>query len=755
VFIESIKNHIRKNQKKLKKVQTIQHLTKKTAWQKFKKTVIWFIFFFPVFTSMTGIWLKTGHADSIPEKYALLIGIDDYAGTALPSLGGAKNDVKLMADLLITRLGFPKKNIVTLIDREATHTGIAQAFARLENIIQTGDMVYIHYSGHGSRVPDLNHDERKLQGKQMDSTWVSHGSRTELPAGAGTDAGISKVAVSSSAGIGVYTRLDNEYDIIDDEINIWLSALSRKTDRIVFVSDSCHSGTVTREADALKTRGVAADKRIHPRGEIAPAAWPIAGVRITACRDNEKAKEYKAGDKIHGMFTWFWARALETTAPGHTWDDLYKITAARVRNQSDRRQHPQIEGSRNLPVYGGHFIEKESTIAVKDVMPDGKYLYLNAGSLLGVTVGSVYREYNPNKPSTALTSVTITKVRPTWSLGECRRPLSVGDLVMLESYQPDTEPIKITIRSDLENDAPLLDKLTAMVKGLNAYEISASQAHNGLLLRILRPKKDTHGRYIYAAKADTLPVSFADAAPECWVLTTGEELYNSHGRLKTDLTDAKAMDSLKINLNKIARIKNVLTLSAAPGQKPLVDLKVTIWKQADKTTPGAQPGGKGKYWKPEKTLAVQALDQRVFKSDEKNQRMLTFSMKNRSSWAYHTYLINITPSGAINPFFPDPDFTDIGYLGPREEVVIEGLFFYIDTPGREHIRLIASRTPIDIYVLKQGAFVGGTNKRTRSSANPLERLLQMKIGAVKTRGKSGSDFQASEWTTIQGGFIVQ
>jgi hypothetical protein len=687
----------------------------------------------------------------VPGKYALLIGIDDYTNTEFVSLRGAKNDVQLMADLLTTRFGFPKKNILTLLDQEATHTGIAQAFAELKNVIQTGEMVYIHYSGHGSRVPDLNHDERTVQGKQMDSTWVPYGSRTKRP----SDADISKMAFNALPDSGAYTSRDNDYDIIDDEINIWLCALSEKTDRIVFVSDSCHSGTVTRGSDAMKTRGIAPDKRIHPRGKLSGAAAPIAGVRITACRDNEKAKEYKAGGQIHGMFTWFWAQALAGSAPGYTWADLYKITAARVRNQSDRRQHPQIEGARNLPVSGDHYIDQAGTIAVKDVMPDGKHLYINAGSLLGVTVGSKYREYNPNKPSAQLASVTITNVRPTWSLGTCRQPLSIGDLVMLESYHPDTEPIKITIRSDLESDAPLGDKLTAMVKELNAYEISASQAHNGLLLRILRPKQDAHGRYIYAAKADTLPVSFADAAPECWILTTGEELYNSHDRLKVILTDENAMEDLKINLKKIARIKNILTLSGAPGQKPLVDLKTTIWSQADKTTPGSRPGAKGKYWVPGRTLAIQALDQMTFKADENHQSMLTFSMKNRSSSAYHAYLINVTPAGAINPFFPDPNFTDTGYIAPGEEVVIEGLSFYTDTPGREHIRLIAGRTPIDIYVLKQGAFIGNTNKQTRSSANALERLLQMKVGAVKTRGKSDSKFQASEWTTVQGGFNVE
>ena len=707
----------------------------------------WFIFYLSLVIGISVILPQTGYTASAPAKYALLIGIDDYTDTEFPSLKGAKNDVKLMEDLLISRWGFLSQNIYKLMDQEATHTGIAQAFAELEKMIQTGDMVYIHYSGHGSRAPDLNHDERTVQGKQMDSTWVSYGSRTQLPGGGGTPNG----ALNKSSSTGIYTTQDNDYDIIDDEINVWLSALSRKTDRIVFVSDSCHSGTVTRGTDAMKTRGIAPDKRIYPRGKIVPAAEPVAGVRITACRDNEKAREYKAGEQIHGMFTWFWARALERAVPGYTWADLYQKTAARVRNQSERRQHPQIEGSRNLPVFGAGCIEKEGTIAVKDVMPGGKYIYLNAGSLLGVTVGSVYREYNPNKPSSELASATITKIRPAWSLAACRQPFSVGDLVMLESYHFDAEPIKITIRSDLESDAPLLDKLTAMVKGLNAYEISASQTHNGLLLRILRPKKDIHDRYIYTAKADTLPASFPDEAPECWILTTGEEIYNSHGALKVDLTDAKAMDYLKINLSKIARIKNILGVSATPGQKPFVDLNVTIWKQTDKADPGAQPGGKGKYWKPEKTLAVQELDQMVFKAEEGHQRMLTFSMNNHALSAYHTYLINITPSGAINPFFPDPGYTDMGYLGPKEDVDIVGLYFYSDTPGREYIRMIASRTPLDIYVLKQGAFVG----RTKLSVNPLERLLQMKVGAVNTRGESGVNLKASEWTTVQGGFYVE
>ena len=51
-------------------------------------------------------------------------------------------------------------NIVTLLDSQATHTGIGQAFSQLARRIGPGDFVYIQYAGHGAQTKDLNGDER-------------------------------------------------------------------------------------------------------------------------------------------------------------------------------------------------------------------------------------------------------------------------------------------------------------------------------------------------------------------------------------------------------------------------------------------------------------------------------------------------------------------------------------------------------------------------------------------------------------------
>ncbi|MCP4689915.1 MAG: caspase family protein, partial [Desulfobacterales bacterium] len=116
-------------------------------------------------------WCSTGFADA---RHALLIGVSDYSDTGLPSLEGPPNDLSLIRGVLLDRFGFKDDHITVLLNERASHTGVERAFALLAARVQYGDVVYIHYSGHGSCTPDLNHDEVRTG---MDQTWVSHGSR--------------------------------------------------------------------------------------------------------------------------------------------------------------------------------------------------------------------------------------------------------------------------------------------------------------------------------------------------------------------------------------------------------------------------------------------------------------------------------------------------------------------------------------------------------------------------------------------------
>ncbi|AFY69296.1 peptidase C14 caspase catalytic subunit p20 [Thalassoporum mexicanum PCC 7367] len=92
------------------------------------------------------------------RKLALLIGINQYnaKNTWLP-LNGCVTDVDLQRELLIHRFGFNPADIVTLIDGEATGAAIAEAFeAHLIAQAKRGDVVVVHFSGHGSRLGGQN-----------------------------------------------------------------------------------------------------------------------------------------------------------------------------------------------------------------------------------------------------------------------------------------------------------------------------------------------------------------------------------------------------------------------------------------------------------------------------------------------------------------------------------------------------------------------------------------------------------------------
>lgn len=96
------------------------------------------------------------------RKRAVLIGCN-YPGTKA-ELKGCINDVRRMHRCLLDRYGFPEENIMVLIDTEGsadsqpTGKNIRAALSDLVASSQPGDVLFVHYSGHGTRLPAENDD---------------------------------------------------------------------------------------------------------------------------------------------------------------------------------------------------------------------------------------------------------------------------------------------------------------------------------------------------------------------------------------------------------------------------------------------------------------------------------------------------------------------------------------------------------------------------------------------------------------------
>ncbi|CAL4901456.1 unnamed protein product [Urochloa decumbens] len=89
------------------------------------------------------------------EKRAVLVGIN-YPGTKA-ELKGCHNDVARMRRCLLDRFGFDESGIRVLVDDgsdpQPTGANIRRELARLVGDARPGDLLFFHYSGHGTRLP--------------------------------------------------------------------------------------------------------------------------------------------------------------------------------------------------------------------------------------------------------------------------------------------------------------------------------------------------------------------------------------------------------------------------------------------------------------------------------------------------------------------------------------------------------------------------------------------------------------------------
>lgn len=219
----------------------------------------------------------------MPKALSLHIGLNEFDPGhygELGTLAGCENDARDMA-VLAKREGFTPI-IPPLLTAKATAASVVNAIKKAAAALKDGDTLFVTYAGHGAQVPDTNGDEPD----KMDETWC------------------------------LYDRM-----LIDDELaTLWASFGDGV--RVVMLSDSCHSGSVSRGV-----RGQAIEKpRAGQRYRLIPIARSLkiyrnnkgiydaiqlgtrssaqvkiraSVVLISGCQDNQLSGD---GD-VNGLFT--------------------------------------------------------------------------------------------------------------------------------------------------------------------------------------------------------------------------------------------------------------------------------------------------------------------------------------------------------------------------------------------------------------------------------------------------------------------
>jgi hypothetical protein len=304
------------------------------------------------------------------DKWALLVGINDYIDQRIPDLKGCESDIDLVKDILTTKYGFPETHVKQLKSRQATRENLIEAFSTwLIEKPSPGDVVLFYFSGHGTQIPDADGDEKDGEDEAL------------CPADTGVD-----------------TQLNV---LTDDELQVLLGQIPTQNVTVVF--DSCHSGTATR--DLVFVGNLLQQPRVLQRDLILaakpPATRPVQResdfelenpnhVFISACDAHELAMDAPwqtpdGGYFYAGALTKNLIDQLKAASADMTYRDLIRKVSHGVRKKSD--QTPQLEGNAEMPI----FFEQtpgESSIPIAGV--EAGRVQLGAGAIHGVTKGSVY-----------------------------------------------------------------------------------------------------------------------------------------------------------------------------------------------------------------------------------------------------------------------------------------------------------------------------------------------------------------------------
>lgn len=259
-------------------------------------------------------------------KRALVVGLGQQQDKAWNKINGDK-DVPIVQGMLKSA-GF--KSVTTLVNQQATKAGIVGALKRMAASCRKGDVVYVHYSGHGQQMTDVHNDEAD----GLDECWIPYDAYRKASA-----------------------TYHGEKHLSDDELNVYLNAIRNwigAKGKLLVVIDACHSGDATRGGDDDVVRGVEdvfkavksliigdndKEKVINQKAKPLAERW----ITLSACKSDQVNIEMK--NPAVGKLTYALWMELKNGDKINNEEFIKRIRKFVNRNTSSRPQQPVLTGN--------------------------------------------------------------------------------------------------------------------------------------------------------------------------------------------------------------------------------------------------------------------------------------------------------------------------------------------------------------------------------------------------------------------------
>ena len=237
------------------------------------------------------------------EKYAVVIGISKFKNTiGIPSLRYASKDAAAFQQFLQSPQGgsFPRENIKTLYDEDATSQGIRSALLTFLTKPRPQDLVVIYFAGHGAADPN---DSRNLYLLAYDTDPNDMGG-TAFPM--------------------------VEFQEVFDRVV--------KARHVITFIDACHSFGITGERTSSKQNNLV-NQYLERFASAADRAV------ITASDVSELSLEGPEWGGGHGFFTYYLLEGLGGKASSSTVTagQLFAYLTQEVPKATNGQQHPQAQ----------------------------------------------------------------------------------------------------------------------------------------------------------------------------------------------------------------------------------------------------------------------------------------------------------------------------------------------------------------------------------------------------------------------------